>query len=213
MFSATYRRRGHPRKRSRSLCVYATKDNNILRKTNCQVNIYEHRAATRAFVCARVADDTRGGPRGAPLSIRRNLLRLPGATDSGWEARQKGREKESGSRTRAHNLCSHYATTEIHYGRHALSRGFGDLDLLRGTIPMGRRCRDDQSGRSCPFDALWKSGYHPARNLQIIEIEITIEGENHKNFILEARSLHIIYFLTHIRTHTRTHAYIKCSYL
>lgn len=119
---------------ARSVCT--TKDNNILRKTNCQVNIYEQRATA----CACVADDTRRGPRGASLSIRWNLLRLLGAAIAGgskrrrrwgrwrwWlrKMRREGRERTS-SRTRARNLCSHYATTEIHYERHELSRGFGD---------------------------------------------------------------------------------------
>lgn len=56
--------------RAHSVCT--TKDNNILRKTNCQVNIYTNNEWQRARLCACVTDDTHG----APLSIRRNLLRL-----------------------------------------------------------------------------------------------------------------------------------------
>lgn len=38
--------------------------------------------------------------------------------------------REKDTRTRAHNLCSHYATTKIHYGQQALSRQFGDRSWL-----------------------------------------------------------------------------------
>lgn len=40
--------RRHPRKRADRACVRTTKDNNILRKTNCQVSIYERRARSSA---------------------------------------------------------------------------------------------------------------------------------------------------------------------
>lgn len=40
--------RGHPRKQADRSCVRTTKDNNILRKTNCQVSIYERRARSSA---------------------------------------------------------------------------------------------------------------------------------------------------------------------
>lgn len=44
----TVARRGHPRKRAARACVRTTKDNNILRKTNCQVSIYERRVRSSA---------------------------------------------------------------------------------------------------------------------------------------------------------------------
>lgn len=43
---------------------------------------------------------------------------------------REGEETERArSRTRARNLCSHYATTEIHYERRALSLADSEIDL------------------------------------------------------------------------------------
>lgn len=44
--------------------------------------------------------------------------------------RWRATERKRRTRTRAHNLCSHYATTKIHYGQQALSRRFGDRSWL-----------------------------------------------------------------------------------
>lgn len=92
----------------------------------------------RAHLYACVADDTRGGPRGGLVVYTSEFIAacperpIEGGGGGRWRTGEgAGREKESGPRTRARNLCSHYATIEIHYERHALSRGFGDLDLAK----------------------------------------------------------------------------------
>lgn len=72
---------------------------------------------------------TRRGPRGAPVVYTLEFIALTWRSDSGREEgvhmRGGGGGEKEQALVRERNLCSHYATTEIHYERHALSR-FGD---------------------------------------------------------------------------------------
>lgn len=67
--------------------------------------------------------------------------------------------KEPSSRTRARNLCSHYATTEIHYERHALSR-FGDRSAKDDLDEERLRCiKGNRRERAPSLDDALRESY------------------------------------------------------